>query len=443
MQRINRIILSSASLFVLFVLIQTPSVLLGLKLASCDAIFSAAAVALPPLNIFGLTDKHIATTDRITLKGQAQGASEVIVNNESMVLDAGGNFMTGLVLLPGKNLVSVLAKWGGVDEGKRLRILRLTPFLDSEKPYDGKHWARKDIVNLATLGVIEGYPDGKFEPKKEVSRGELATWLVRAKDIVASKPKDDPFFDVPKEHWRAPYVRAAVLKGYMSGYSNDTFGVDDPLERAHAIDIIDRVEGLENGGDVKKIFEDVSLKSPMAKAIWRAYKARLIIGVSKESRQFEPARLMNRAEATTLLSRLPNIKDRVLALFDFDSGYTRSRMCKANVAPVVLWAKVSPYEAPRDGKTPVTIFVKADDRQGASDISNVRVDLRAIGGPPDAILFDDATHGDKSAGDGIFTVQFVISPDTEVGSKQLNIIAMDKSGWEGSRRIQMFVVKQW
>ena len=444
MQKINRLTIKLIFLFIFFVIIQIPSVFLGLRLAIELTFVPHVVAAERILKIFDLRDKHITTRDRIILRGEAPGTDRVIVNNKAVDLDTEGRFKIGLVVRKGKNLVDVLAKKGALEEKQRIRVLRLIPFFDLEVLYSGKpYWAKKDIMSLATLDIVEGYPDGQFEPKKQVSRGEFATWLVRAKEHKVETPSVDPFFDVPKEHWRAPYIREAAIREYMIGQSKEFFGIDASLSRADVAVIIDRAERLKDSFASKEIFEDVSSRSPAVSAIYRAYKAGLIIGVSKERLIFQPARSMNRAEATKLLSRLGGVKKLVLDLFDFSKDYDESRLCRINTEPVIVWAKASPYEAPRDGETPVSLTVKVDDRQGISDISHVRVDLRQIGGPPDAMMYDDGTFGDEKAEDGIYTLEIPVYEDVELGVRRLRVVAMDKSGWEGEAWLEVFVVRPW
>ena len=443
MHKINRAIPELFLLFILLTLIQLPCVYAGLKLARDGVIFAGIAHAAASLKIFDLYDKQITITDRTILKGEAPGAEKVTVNDSAMNLDEAGAFKTGLVLQRGKNLIIVTAKWKSGEETRRYRILRLTPFSDTYEKHDGVHWAKKEIVNLATLGVIEGYPDNRFEPQRQVSRGELATWLVRAKGDRGEKPDKDPFFDVPKEHWRAPFIRGAAVKGYMRGYSDDKFGIDDPIARASVAVIIDRAQDLKNESVVKKVFSDVSLNNPSAAAIWRAYMAGLVVGVAKRPRAYEPNRNMTRAELTEVLSRLPRVKRLVSSLFDFGSDYDESRLCKVNTPPQIEWVKISLYEIPRDGETASVVRAKVNDKQGMSDISQVKVDLRSIGGPPDALMYDDGSHGDETAKDGIFSMGIEVSENTDLGVKRLTITALDKSGWETSASTEIKVVKQW
>jgi hypothetical protein len=406
-----------------------------------SAFCKTSEAAAPELKILNLSDKQTTIRDRLILTGQAIGATKVIVNGEEVDLKDDGRFKVGLVVNVGKNLVVAVAKRGSEEKKLSMRLLRLVTFLDISGPGEKPHWAKKDIIDLAALGVIEGYPEGRFKPGNPVLRGEMATWLVRAKGYAVKTLDRDPFLDVPKEHWRAPFIDEAVKRGYMTGYPNGFFGIDDLLTRASAATVVRRSEELSATPPDEKIFVDVSTSVRSYDDINRAYKAGLFIGVSKTRKVFEPTRPMTRGEAAKLLSRFSEIKAASADLLNFDAGYGEERLCRVNTEPEIVSAAADPVRAPRDGKTPATFFVTVSDRQGLSDISQVRVDLRAIGGPPDALMFNNGENGDEKAGDATYSLSVVIGGETDLGVKRLLITVMDRSGWEAKGSLNFSVVK--
>ena len=54
------------------------------------------------------------------------------------------------------------------------------PFYDL--PTD--HWAYESVRNLAEVGVLEGYPDGRFDGTRAVTRYEMATVAARLLQFV-------------------------------------------------------------------------------------------------------------------------------------------------------------------------------------------------------------------------------------------------------------------
>lgn len=82
---------------------------------------------------------------------------------------------------------------------------------------------------LASMGVLSTDSSGSFNLSKTVTRAEFAKMIVMAsgyKDLVQTTSYSSPYKDVQAKHWAAPYIRIAVSKGLMSGYSNGTFRPD-------------------------------------------------------------------------------------------------------------------------------------------------------------------------------------------------------------------------
>lgn len=79
---------------------------------------------------------------------------------------------------------------------------------------------------LSSMGVISADSSGSYNLSKTVTRAEFAKMIVMAssyKDLVQTASYSSPYKDVPAKNWAAPYIRIAVSKGLMSGYSDGTF----------------------------------------------------------------------------------------------------------------------------------------------------------------------------------------------------------------------------
>lgn len=79
---------------------------------------------------------------------------------------------------------------------------------------------------LASMGVLSADSSGSYNLAKTVTRAEFAKMIVMAsgyKDLVKTASYSSPYKDVPAKNWAAPYIRIAVSKGLMTGYSNGTF----------------------------------------------------------------------------------------------------------------------------------------------------------------------------------------------------------------------------
>jgi len=397
-----------------------------------EALFSPALAI-----IFDPQDKTKTFSEILMLRGQVEGKGELKVNGRAIKVGEDGTFTCGLVLNPGKNLVEVRRE----EQGQKLRVLKLVSFPDIEELYDGKkHWARGQIVYLATLGIIEGEPDGNFYPGRAISRGEFATWVARAKKLPLPSLTEDVFFDVPKEHWRAPYIKAVVEAGLMVPFSKDIFGIDEPISRREAAEVAIKTEGL---GIVKKIvplFKDVPKEEKGAEPIYTAWERGLVIGVSKDIPVYDPARALTRAEAATLISRFSSAQASIQFLSDFEVGYTSERLCGVNVSPEILSFSIYPLEVSLRKTTTLKLRAQVASREGFSPLARVKVDLTPLGGLPDAEMFDDGTRGDETARDLIYSLNVSYTPQ-ETGEKRLRVVATDKLGWEGEKEASFLVVE--
>ncbi|OGB89331.1 hypothetical protein A2625_04100 [candidate division WOR-1 bacterium RIFCSPHIGHO2_01_FULL_53_15] len=412
-------------------------------LLALPLVFLAAAACLPAgqagaqIRVSTPQDKFLTFDEVVMLRGRVAPAAKLTIENIPFKAAPDGAFAVGLVLKPGKNLVLIRAG----EEEKRLRVLRLITYPDVETAYEGKkHWARGQIVYLATLGVIEGYPDGSFSPGNPVTRGEFATWLAKVKGLPTEKLTADVFFDVPKEHWRAPDVKAVTDAGYMAPYSKETFGLDDPISRAEAADLAVKTEGLAITSKLVPLFRDVPQEGKGAAPIYIAKEKGLVIGVSKDLPIYDPTRAISRAEAATLISRFASAQGQVARLADFETGYTGERFCGLNVAPVVVSFKANPARLTLNQTTSVKLRAEIASRESFAPISKVKVDLSAIGGVPDAEMYDDGERGDEIAGDLVYSLNISYQPK-QAGEKRFEVTAVDRLGWPGQGEASLLIVE--
>jgi hypothetical protein len=92
-------------------------------------------------------------------------------------------------------------------------------------------------------------------------------------------------------------------------------------------------------------------------------------------------------------------------------------------APVIQSLTVTPD--PAQPGALVTFRAAIDD--GGAGVGNVLVDLTSIGGPRFQIMSDDGTNGDDTAGDGIYAVQYMLSPSVSGGIYSVTFTARDAS----------------
>ena len=83
---------------------------------------------------------------------------------------------------------------------------------------------------LTAIGVIEGMPDGSFDPTGTLTRAQAAkiiVYLLGAEDFAVAASAG--FSDVSEDHWAAPYIAYCAAEGIIAGYGDGSFGPSDTL----------------------------------------------------------------------------------------------------------------------------------------------------------------------------------------------------------------------
>jgi len=289
-------------------------------------IWKKPAEAAPPavvkfLDITSPKDKSITYEEKLLVSGRRienPKVQKITVNGVNAPIDSSGRFALEVPAKPGKNGVVVVAydKSGKVLESNKIRVLRLLTFKDVESTY----WARMVVEEIATLGIVTGYPDKTFRPDGPITRAEITTLLVRAlgKDIPEAAAA--VFSDLPSSHWAAKYVREGVKRKYVLGYPDGTFKPSNRINKAEGVVLLARFGELE---EPEKVIE-----APFPDLPGRHWAAPLVTAAKKagflkylEGRSFEPRKDLTRAEAVEILSKTKFAKGKIQELLDFSTGY--------------------------------------------------------------------------------------------------------------------------
>jgi hypothetical protein len=92
----------------------------------------------------------------------------------------------------------------------------------------GDCWAWDGIWGCYSAGVVEGYPDGSYQPATPVTRDQMAVYVARGMlaptgeaalaGYVPSDPRDFP--DVPDTSWAWKHVEYCAEQGIVEGYED-------------------------------------------------------------------------------------------------------------------------------------------------------------------------------------------------------------------------------
>jgi len=99
------------------------------------------------------------------------------------------------------------------------------------------HWANGYVVRGQELGFINGYPDNTFKPDYAVTRAEVVKMCVSAKKIELSG-NGITFPDVPDTYWAYTYIVTSKNMGVVSGYPDGRFLPNNFVTRAEVAKIL-------------------------------------------------------------------------------------------------------------------------------------------------------------------------------------------------------------
>ncbi len=149
------------------------------------------------------------------------------------------------------NSDNTLTYIGGKWTGSQVKVPMggFTPYtlmeVDRTFPDIQGHWEQNDIELMASKFVVQGYPDGTFQPQGEVTRAEFTAMLLRMLGISVDSGASVTFQDVPSSAWYYGIVATAAEKGIVQGYSSTSFGPNDLITREQLVTMFVRAAELE------------------------------------------------------------------------------------------------------------------------------------------------------------------------------------------------------
>jgi C1A family cysteine protease len=103
------------------------------------------------------------------------------------------------------------------------------------------HWAFKYIQKMHDEGITTGYADGTFRSAENVSRAQMAAFIIKALYPGGFTYTLTPFFsDVPASHWAFQYVQKMYDEGITTGYADGTYRLSQNVSRAQMAAFIGR-----------------------------------------------------------------------------------------------------------------------------------------------------------------------------------------------------------
>ncbi len=164
-------------------------------------------------------------------------------------------------------------------------------------------WAEQAVNALVGMGIISGYPDGTFQPNKNITRAEFAKIIVLASGQYDKDAKVN-FTDVPENAWYYSYVASAYKLGFINGRSETIFDPNSNITRADLCTIVYRFV-LSINSEIKPattqvVFADDAAIPSYAKTAVYALNAAGVVGGMGDNK-FAPLQDATRAQSAKIV----------------------------------------------------------------------------------------------------------------------------------------------
>lgn len=155
-----------------------------------------------------------------------------------------------------------------------------------------------EIHYLTEKSIISGFPDDTFRPDVTVTRAQAAIMIGKALKLDGNQ-RDTKFPDVQAEAAASGYIDSAVDKGIISGFPDNTFRPDEPVNRGQMAIFLARAFYLteESPEDFSDVTPNMTAYSYIKKIIADGITA------GYDDRTFRPYTNLSRAAFSAFLAR--------------------------------------------------------------------------------------------------------------------------------------------
>ena len=131
-------------------------------------------------------------------------------------------------------------------------------------------WYATPVNTLASLGIISGVGDNRFEPDRSITRAEFTALAM--KFTVGAEKEENIFNDVKPADWFYEAVTGSIQFGWINGYGDGTFRPNNTITRAEGTAIVNKMLGRE--GDqafIQQHQEELKRFTDVTSAHWAYY----------------------------------------------------------------------------------------------------------------------------------------------------------------------------
>lgn len=170
-----------------------------------------------------------------------------------------------------------------------------------------KHWAKEAIEYCLSKGYFKDIvKDQKFEPEKQITRGEFITVLARFAGAKESNAKTS-FTDIDKNMYYAPFVAWAKENNITAGTGNGKFSPEKPISRAEMTTMLYRfLKSMKI--DLKSLDKNIDFKDKDKIPSWakEAIKEIVDLGIlnGNDDKTFNPMGKFKRCQMAQIIYNL-------------------------------------------------------------------------------------------------------------------------------------------
>lgn len=261
------------------------------------------------------------------------------------------------------------------------------------------HWAQREIENLASQGIVAGYPDGTFQPERPVTRAEFATLMIKAMKLTLFNPTAPSFSDVPRGMWCYQYVETAAAYKIVVGWEGcfyPNYGITHEQAAKMLVNALGKSQEAAQFANTATSFTDDAKISTWARgSVVEATRLGLILPYADGS--FKPQAVTTRAEMAVFLSR-------------FLSIYSPAPI--QSTGPVLSWAQYDSREKL------LTLTFDRTIAMSAVDVTKIGIQFND---QPTAYMLDSRSKVCNSSSSNVIQIKVVGLPEP-VSVQRANII---------------------
>ncbi|CAG7645011.1 cadherin-like beta sandwich domain-containing protein [Paenibacillus allorhizosphaerae] len=103
------------------------------------------------------------------------------------------------------------------------------------------HWAAEAIADMQRAGLMLGDDNGLFRPDDAITRGEMASIAARLLPQTVNGAALPGDYGDTSGHWASEAIKQASQAGILQGYPDGSFQPDNKLNRAEAVKVLNKL----------------------------------------------------------------------------------------------------------------------------------------------------------------------------------------------------------